>query len=351
MLGALIPESASSQAAATDRIFFALLALSGAILLLVLSLVIVFAIRYRRGSSARRGELPALVSREFEIGWTAATLFVFVFLFWWAGSSQLHALVAPPGALEIHVVAKQWMWKTQHPQGAREINELHVPVDTPVRLVMSSQDVIHSFFVPAFRLKKDVVPGRYTESWFTATKTGVFHLFCAEYCGTDHARMLGRIVVMPQDAYARWLQAQTEGDDLGREGERLFVSRGCSGCHAAASSVHAPRFAGLYGSTVPLADGRWAVVDDAYIRDSILQPARDVAAGYEPIMPSFAGILSDGEILALTAYIRSLAAPTETGAGRAGAASSPSLVPGTPAERSPSMKPGASIGRPAGASP
>ena len=213
---------------------------------------------------------------------------------------------APPGALEMHVVAKQWMWKTQHANGAREIDELHVPIGVPVRLVMTSQDVIHSFFIPAFRMKKDVLPGRYTETWFNATKLGVFHLFCAEFCGTDHSGMTGRIVVMPQDEYGRWQSAQPQGDDLAKEGEVVFRARGCSGCHAEASLVHAPKLRGLYGRSVQLADGRTVIADDAYLRDSMLLPKRDVTAGYEPIMPSYTGILTEGEIQSLTAYIRSL---------------------------------------------
>jgi cytochrome c oxidase subunit 2 len=218
----------------------------------------------------------------------------------------LSARTAPKNALEIHVVAKQWMWKTQHSNGAREINELHVPLDTPVRLVMTSEDVIHSFFVPAFRMKKDVLPGRYTETWFRATKPGVFHLFCAEYCGSEHSRMTGRIVVVQKDTYARWLAAQPEGDGLAKTGATVFRARGCSGCHSEASKVHAPNLNGLYGRKVQLADGRSVTADEAYLRDSMLMPRRDVVAGFEPIMPSYAGILSDAEIISLTAYIRSL---------------------------------------------
>ena len=183
---------------------------------------------------------------------------------------------------------------------------MHVPVDKPVRLVMTSQDVIHSFFVPAFRVKQDVLPGRDTEIWFKATKTGVFPLLCAEYCGTDHSMMRGRIVVMRQDEYAEWLAKQPEGDDLANEGAKLFVAEGCSGCHAESSSVHAPKLAGLYGRFVQLSDGRQVKADEAYIRDSILQPKRDIVAGYGPIMPGFAGLLDNGEIQSLTAYIRSL---------------------------------------------
>jgi cytochrome c oxidase subunit 2 len=300
-----LPE-ATTYAQRVDEIFYGLLILSGLTLLLVFSLVIILAIRYRRGSAAKRGPLPEIVSREFEIGWTAATLFLFAFLFWWAASADLGSLAAPADALEIHVVAKQWMWKTQHPSGAREIDALHVPVDKPVRLVMTSQDVIHSFFVPAFRIKQDVVPGREAEIWFQATKTGVFPLLCAEYCGTDHSMMLGRITVMRQEDYADWLTKQPEGDDLAHVGAKLFVSQGCSGCHAEASTVHAPKLAGLYGGIVQLSDGRQVKADDGYIRDSIVLPKRDIVAGYEPVMPSYAGLLNDGEIQSLTAYIRSI---------------------------------------------
>ena len=205
-----LPE-ASTHAERVDHIFYGLLLLSGSTMLVVFAFIVILAIRYRRGSAAKRGPLPEIVSREFEIGWTSATLFLFAFLFWWAASADLNSLAAPADALEIHVVAKQWMWKTQHPNGAREINALHVPVGKPVRLVMTSQDVIHSFFVPAFRVKQDVVPGRDTEIWFQATKTGVFPLLCAEYCGTDHSMMRGRIVVMRPEDYAEWLTAPARG--------------------------------------------------------------------------------------------------------------------------------------------
>jgi cytochrome c oxidase subunit II len=199
------------------------------------------------------------------------------------------------------------MWKAEHPNGAREIDELHVPVGEPVRLVMTSQDVIHDFYVPAFRLKKDVLPGRFTELSFTATKPGEYRLFCAEYCGTDHARMGGRIVVLDRGEYGRWAAAQPQGDDLAREGEALFRSLGCSGCHAAGSAVRAPSLRGVYGGPVPLADGRVVTADSAYVRDSILQPRREIVAGFRPIMPSFAGVVDDAELIRLEAYIRSLA--------------------------------------------
>ena len=186
----------------------------------------------------------------------------------------------------------------------REINELHVPVDEPVQLILSSQDVIHSFYVPAFRLKQDVVPGRYTRLWFEATKVGQYHLFCAEYCGTDHSGMVGRVVVMPQAAYARWLQGDQAQPGLASQGQDLYSRLGCAGCHAPGSAVQAPGLEGLLGRTVHLADGRSIVADENYIRDAILQPAKDVVAGYRPVMPSFAGQVSEEELAALMAFMR-----------------------------------------------
>ena len=310
MIGAIFAlPTASTQAERVDSIVFALSALSLFIVGIVALGLAVFSVRYRRGSKAKRGPLPEIVSREFEIGWTSATIFLFVFIFWWASSADLSGLTPPPNALEIHVLAKQWMWKTQHPSGAREIDALHAPVDRPVRLVMTSQDTIHSFYVPAFRLKQDVLPDVTEQAWFQATKVGVFPLLCAEYCGTDHSAMRGRITIMRPEDYAAWTVAQPQGDDLATRGARLFTAVGCSGCHAASSKVHAPSLTGIYGRMVHLADGGDVRVDDAYIRDSIVQPRRQIVAGYEPIMPSFAGQLDDGQIQSLTAYIRSLATP------------------------------------------
>ena len=221
-----------------------------------MGLILTFSLRYRRGTGARRGPLRELVAREFEITWTAATFFLFFFLFWFTASAQFTTLVPPRDAMEVHVTGKQWMWKTQHGNGAREINTLHVPVNVPVRVVLTSEDVIHSFFVPAFRIKRDVLPGRYLETWFKATKTGTFHLFCTQFCGTQHSRMIGSVVVMPQDEFAKWLRAQPQADDIAKEGAALFVSLGCAGCHEGNSAVHAPGLAGVYGGPVQLSDGR-----------------------------------------------------------------------------------------------
>jgi cytochrome c oxidase subunit 2 len=302
----LWPPAASDVAGRVDQIVILLLILSGAILLLVLALVVGFAIRYRRGSPAKRGLLPKLLSREIEIGWTSATFLLAVFIFFFAATSEFWISRPRENALEIHVVAKQWMWKTQHPNGAREIDALHLPRGEPVRLLMTAQDVIHSFYVPAFRIKQDVVPGRLTELVFRPTRTGTYHLLCAEYCGTLHARMGGTVTVMEPADYAKWAAEQPEGDDLGREGAALFVSLGCAGCHVGSTAVRAPNLAGLYGTEVHLSDGRVVTADEAYIRDSILQPRRDVVAGYQPLMPSFAGLVGEDDLQRLVAYIRSL---------------------------------------------
>lgn len=304
----LAPDAASVQAETFDSLFWLISALAVAVVVLVASLIVVFAIRFRSGSRAPRHRVSSLHSHEFEIGWTGAVGFLALFLFWWTASHGLRQTEMPQDAIEIHVEAKQWMWKARHPGGQRELNALHVPAGQPVVVYLNSQDVIHSFFVPAFRIKQDVVPGRTEVIWFEPTTPGSYRLLCAEFCGTAHSRMGGEIVVMEPEDYARWLEARPEGDTLAAEGRALFTSVGCSGCHAPASAVHAPPLADLYGRQVPLSDGRIVTADAAYLRDSILLPARDVAAGYEPIMPDFGRILDDAEVTALVAYIRALGA-------------------------------------------
>ena len=212
--------------------------------------------------------------------------------------------------MEINVIGKQWMWKVQHPEGNREINELHVPVGRNVKLTLASQDVIHSFFLPSFRTKMDVVPGRYTTEWFQATKIGSYHLFCAEYCGTKHSGMVGRVVVMDPADYEDWLTKGQPGPTLVQEGERLFRELGCSGCHLGSSIVRAPPLEGLYGKPVPLQSGVIVIADEGYIRDSILLPNNQVTAGYEPVMPTYQGHVTEEEILELIAYIKSLGSAT-----------------------------------------
>ena len=307
MIVALLPD-ASVYAGQWDRFFYVLLALSALVSAVVFALVVGFSIRYRRGSSAKRGRMPRAVQNEMEISWTSVTAMTFIFLFWWAAAIQLQHIVPPKQAYEIHVVAKQWMWKVQQPNGVREINQLHAPTGSPVQLIMSSEDAIHSMFLPSLRLKQDVVPGRYTYLWFTGQKPGIYHLLCAEFCGTEHSRMVGKFVLMAPADFSKWLAAQPISEDLAGEGEALFRSLGCSGCHAQNSAVHAPDLNVIYVRQVHLSDGRAVIADEAYLRNSILLPQKDVVAGYEPIMPSFSGSVHEDELIKLIAYLRSLSA-------------------------------------------
>jgi cytochrome c oxidase subunit 2 len=300
----LFPQSASVAAGRYDTLFLAQMLLIGFVAFGVAMLIVIFSIRYRRNSPADRSHAPT-TGRGIEIAWTVIPLLLFIGTFAWAAYDYTQLYREPPNAMPVFVVAKQWMWKLEHSNGKREIDELHVPLGQPVRLVMTSQDVIHSFFVPAFRIKQDVVPGRYTTIWFTPTQTGEFHLFCAEYCGTDHAGMHGRIVVMQPSEFTAWLQAGNTQSGMAARGFELYRRYGCSGCHEAQSSVHAPDLHGLLGRTVHLSDGRTLVADEAYIRDSVLLPRKDVVAGYAPIMPSFAGQIGEEDLLAIIEYIRS----------------------------------------------
>jgi cytochrome c oxidase subunit 2 len=304
-----LPE-ASSISGRVDTLFDVMLALSGVVTLGVFAAIVWFCIRYRRGSTADRSNRHRK-NLGVELAWTLLPLGLFIAVFVWSIVLWARMLTPPADAAPIYVVAKQWMWKVQHPGGQREINALHVPLGKDVKLVMTSQDVIHSFYVPAFRLKQDVLPGRYTQLWFKATKTGRFDLFCAEFCGTDHSRMRGTVVVMKPSAYAQWLDDHA-GIGLAARGAGLFRKFGCSGCHDPHASVHAPDLDGLYGSTVPLADGTQVRADDAYIHDSIMLPQKQVAAGYAPIMPAYQGRIDESDVLALIAYLKSRAAPAGT---------------------------------------
>jgi cytochrome c oxidase subunit II len=303
----LLTPGASSISGRTDLLFTGMLLLTGFVAVGVCITMLVFCLRYRQGRRVERGTVERKLG--IELAWTLIPLGLFIVVFVWAARDFVNLYRVPADALPVYVVAKQWMWKLQHRNGKREINELHVPLGQPVRLLMTSQDAIHSFYVPAFRLKQDVLPGRYTGLWFTPTQLGDFHLFCAEYCGSEHSRMIGRIVVMPPAEYARWLASGTDHPSLAQYGFALFRQLGCSGCHTAGSSVHAPSLAGLLGREVHLQDGRSLIADENYVRDSILLPRKDVVAGFEPIMPSFAGQVSEEDIEALVAYLREGATP------------------------------------------
>jgi cytochrome c oxidase subunit 2 len=296
----------SAHASDVDLLFAGLMAMTVLVLTLLFFLLFTFAIRYRAGSSADRDH-RIKKSWHWEVSWTAVTLAGFLVLFVWGAHLYFDPYAGRDDALPIYVVAKQWMWKTQHPGGQREINALHIPVAQTIRLIMASQDVIHSFFMPAFRIKRDVVPGRYESLWFEAERTGVYHLFCAEFCGTDHSRMSGEIVVLTKSEYEHWLAQQDVTGTLASEGANLFRQLGCSGCHAAGSTVRAPLLEGLYGRPVPLQSGEVVIANDKYIRDSILLPRSQVAAGYEPLMPSFSDKVTEDDLIRLIAYIKSLA--------------------------------------------
>jgi cytochrome c oxidase subunit 2 len=299
----LLSAAASTQAGRTDAIFMAMLLLCATVAIVLLVLVVFFALKYRRGRHVDR--TPPRELRSIEVAWTVAPLLIFFAIYGWAARDYVTMADPPADALPVSVVAKQWMWTLQHRNGRREINELHVPLGEPVVLTMASQDVIHSFFVPAFRLKQDVVPGRYTRMWFTATQLGEFTLFCSEYCGSAHSQMIGRVVVLPPSEYGRWLASGPAEPAMAQYGFALFRQLGCSGCHDARSTIHAPLLDGLYGRTVHLQDGRSVVADAGYIRDAILLPAKDVVAGFAPVMPSFAGQVSEEDLQALIAYIQS----------------------------------------------
>ncbi|WP_448206941.1 cytochrome c oxidase subunit II [Azospirillum sp. sgz302134] len=300
-----LPATASAHASSMNWLFAGLVATSGFILLLVFGLMITFCVRYRKGSKAERGDRLRRTWRV-EVAWTAATFVLFLGLYAWGADLYITLHRPPPDATDIYVVGKQWMWKVEHPGGQREIDALHVPVGQPVRLVLSSQDVIHDFAIPAFRIRQDAVPGRYEILWFTPTKVGDYRLFCAEFCGTDHSHMGGIVTVMERGDFQRWLDQQGTGETLAQEGAALFRQYGCSGCHGGASTVHAPPLEGLYGRPVPLASGETVTADDRYIRDSILMPKAQIAAGYPAIMPSFAGQIGEEDLVRIVAYIKSL---------------------------------------------
>ena len=316
------PESASTLAPRVDAVYFVLLAITVFFTVLIGFLVVFFAVRYRKGSTADRSH-AFNSSFALEAAWIGIP-FVIVMGIFALGTQVFFELFNPPrDATPIYVIGKQWMWKVQHPQGRSEINEIHLPAGRPVRLIMTSQDVLHSFYVPAFRVKQDVLPGRLTSEWFEPMKPGKYHLFCAEYCGTQHSKMGGWAYVMEPTDYERWLKgtsadstgstnASDAGMSMAASGARLFEKYHCSGCHGVNSEFRAPKLAGVYGGQVPLqgateeAPVTFALADDKYIRDSILLPKSQVVAGYKPVMPSYKDVLQEEELLQLMEYIKSI---------------------------------------------
>jgi cytochrome c oxidase subunit 2 len=301
----LLPERASTIAGQVDALFLFLVAMTIFFAGLIFLLVGIFAWKYRRRSEAER---PAAIhgSLLLEALWTVIPLGIALGIFVWGAYLYFVISRPPAAAMEVYVVGKQWMWKLQHPGGQREINELHIPMGRPVKLTMTSEDVIHSFYVPAFRIKADVVPGKYTTTWFEATKTGEYHLFCAEYCGTSHAIMGGRIVVLEPAEYERWLTGGVGEESLPAAGEKLFARLGCNTCHKGDGTGRGPSLVGKFGKPEKLTTGATVTVDETYVRESILNPQAKITAGYPPIMPTFKGLITEEQMVQLLAYIKSL---------------------------------------------
>jgi cytochrome c oxidase subunit 2 len=309
----LFPRAASTFAPDVDHLTLFLTAVSIFFTVLIFAAIFIFAIKYRRRSET---ELPPITHTglALEIVWSVIPFGLTMVMFTW-GASILFKESRPPGnAMQIYVVGKQWMWKIQHMEGRREINELHVPLGRPIKLTMTSEDVIHSFYMPAFRVKLDVVPGRYGEMWFEPTEKGTFHLFCAEYCGTKHSGMIGSIYVMEPNEYQAWLNGSASQDSLSQSGQKLFEDLACTNCHKSDGTGRCPNLVGLFGSNVKLADGRTVKFDEAYIRESILQPTAKVVQGYQPIMPTFQGLVTEEGILQLVEYVKSLGPKPAQGA-------------------------------------
>jgi cytochrome c oxidase subunit 2 len=301
----LFPEAASSIAGRVDALYFFLLGITVFFSVLIAGLIIVYAVKYRRRSPRSIGT-KIHESLALEIAWTVIPLAITMVIFVW-GASVFFAMSRPPAdTLNIYVVGKQWMWKFQHLDGQREINELHVPLGRDVKLIATSEDVIHDVFVPAFRVKADVIPGRYVTIWFRATKPGRYHLFCAEYCGTRHSGMTGEVIVMEPAEYQAWLSGGAQGGSLADAGQKLFSDLACNTCHRPDAQGRGPVLDGLLGKTVSLQSGGTIVADEAYVRESILNPSAKITAGYQPIMPTFQGLVTEEQLLELIEYVKSL---------------------------------------------
>ena len=319
----LWPDRASTIASQVDALYIYLLLVAGFMTALIFIAVAVLAIKYRR-RPGREAE-PIEGSTLLELAWSVIPLFVMLTFFVWGAILFFQERTPPANATEVYVVAKQWMWKLEHIEGQREINELHVPTGENIKLIMTSQDVIHSFYIPAFRLKQDVLPGRYTTLWFKATKPGRYHLFCAEYCGTNHSGMGGDIVVMAPQDYAQWM-AGGPAAPLQETGKGLFAELGCATCHRSDVQGRGPNLQGIYNKPVLLEDGRTVIADEDYVRESILNPTAKIVSGFKPVMPTFQGIVSEEQLNALVAYIKSL---SQSQAGTAGLENQPAASPKT----------------------
>lgn len=338
----LFPEQASTIARDVDALYFFLVSVAAFFTLLIGALVVTFAIRYRRNARVDRSNPPS--SNLLEIGWSIVPLVLSLVMFYWGAVVYFRMHQAPPNADEIYVVGKQWMWKIQHPNGRREVNELHVPVGRPIALKMISEDVIHDFYIPAFRVKMDVLPGRFTKMWFEATKVGSYHLFCAEYCGTSHSQMIGKVVVMEPSDYAAWLSGETVGQSAEVTGKQLYEQFRCDTCHRQAGRC--PPLDGIFGKTVRLANGQTTIANEEYLRRSILEPNADLVAGYQAVMPTYKGQIGEEAILQIIAYLKTLPGPS------GGEATGPQAMPAPGQSSAPSPATAApAVGEPPAVTP
>jgi cytochrome c oxidase subunit II len=301
---ALFPAEASTIAPYADALYFFLLLITIVGLALVGILVVGFAIRYRRERNPVATQVEG--STLLEATWTIIPLALFLICFVWGALLYFRIYTPPPNSMNIYVVGKQWMWKAEHPGGQHEINALHVPTGQPIQLTMISQDVFHSFSIPDFRVKREVIPGRYSTVWFEATTPGTYHIFCTQYCGTKHAGMIGEVTVLTPEDYKKWTEGSTSGMSLAQNGERLFASMGCNACHSGNAAARGPSLAGVYGSKLTLTNGQQVLVNDAYLRDAILNPSQHITAGYAPIMPTYQGQISEEGLIDLVEYLKSL---------------------------------------------
>lgn len=321
-----VPDQASSYAAHYDLIFYALVALTVVFSLLVGVLVLTFAIKYRAGNKVNRAR-PIYESKTLELTWSIIPLILGLIMFFFGAQLFVQMRTPPDDAMEVFVIGKQWMWHVQHPNGVRENNTLHVPIGKPVKLTMISQDVIHAFYIPDFRLQYHVVPGRYTSAWFTGTKIGKYPIFCGIYCGTQHSEMGGYVYVMSQKDFAAWLDNGGErpvAQTMEQRGSKLFTSIGCANCHGGADTLRAPSLNGIWNSKRTMEDGTVVTADAAYLRESILNPWNRITKGYQNTMPEYVGQIKEEDVLALIEYIRS------TGQGAVPASpAAPNLEAGT----------------------
>lgn len=308
----LIPESASTFSWKVDALYFYLSGVTLFFTLLISAVLVFFVIRYRRRTPY---EIPRPIagSHKLETLWTIIPFLISMTIFGWAAQVYFEQYHPPENAVEVYVVGKQWMWKIQHSTGQREINELHVPVGRKIKLIMTTEDVIHDFFVPAFRMKADVVPGRYTTQWFEATKPGTYHLFCAEYCGMNHSGMIGSVIVMEPREFDNWLSGNTGATTPAAAGQQLYTTLGCASCHGAnGEGGRGPVLAGVFGQQTRLTTGQSVLADEAYMRESVVNPQAKLVEGFGPIMPTFQGQVSEDQLVQLIAFIKSLRGPEAT---------------------------------------